>query len=99
MLDRLLLHQNRLQWVHRLAFHDLHRLTTLYLFNNSLTELSGACLALLPALEYLRLNDNLWECDCKVGHSSNTPQNTPLKHTSNTTHLFQLAFRLNQMFI
>uniref|UniRef100_A0A4W5R9P5 Reticulon 4 receptor like 1 n=1 Tax=Hucho hucho TaxID=62062 RepID=A0A4W5R9P5_9TELE len=66
VLDRLLLHQNRLQWVHRLAFHDLHRLTTLYLFNNSLTELSGASLALLPALEYLRLNNNLWECDCKA---------------------------------
>nr|XP_046147873.1 reticulon-4 receptor-like 1 [Oncorhynchus gorbuscha] len=66
VLDRLLLHQNRLQWVHRLAFHDLSRLTTLYLFNNSLTELSGASLALLSSLEYLRLNNNPWECDCKV---------------------------------
>ena len=66
VLDRLLLHQNRLQWVHRLAFHDLRRLTTLYLFNNSLTELSGATLSMLPALEYLRLNDNPWECDCKA---------------------------------
>lgn len=50
----------------RQAFHDLRRLTTLYLFNNSLTELSGASLTLLPALEYLRLNDNPWECDCKA---------------------------------
>ncbi|KAJ8386216.1 hypothetical protein AAFF_G00175360, partial [Aldrovandia affinis] len=57
---------NRIQWVHRLAFHDLRRLTTLYLFNNSLAELSGDCLAQLPALEYLRLNDNPWECDCKA---------------------------------
>ncbi|XP_030648139.1 reticulon-4 receptor-like 1 [Chanos chanos] len=65
-LDRLLLHQNRLQWVHRLAFHDLRRLTTLYLFNNSLPELPAQSLALLPALEYLRLNDNPWECDCKA---------------------------------
>ncbi|XP_012680664.2 reticulon-4 receptor-like 1b [Clupea harengus] len=65
-LDRLLLHHNRLQWVDRQAFHDLRRLTTLYLFNNSLTELSGECLSLLPALEYLRLNDNPWECDCKA---------------------------------
>lgn len=64
VLDRLLLHQNRIQWVDRQAFHDLRRLTTLYLFNNSLTELSGATLTLLPALEYLRLNDNPWECDC-----------------------------------
>ncbi|XP_048121397.1 reticulon-4 receptor-like 1b [Alosa alosa] len=65
-LDRLLLHHNRLQWVDRQAFHDLRRLTTLYLFNNSLAELSGECLTLLPALEYLRLNDNPWECDCKA---------------------------------
>nr|XP_006641163.2 PREDICTED: reticulon-4 receptor-like 1 [Lepisosteus oculatus] len=63
-LDRLLLHQNRLHWVHHWAFHDLKRLTTLYLFNNSLAELSGECLALLPSLEYLRLNDNPWECGC-----------------------------------
>ncbi|KAE8287391.1 Reticulon-4 receptor-like 1 Nogo receptor-like 2 Nogo-66 receptor-like protein 2 [Larimichthys crocea] len=66
VLDRLLLHQNRIQWVDRQAFHDLRRLTTLYLFNNSLTELSGGSLTLLPALEYLRLNDNPWECDCKA---------------------------------
>ena len=66
VLDRLLLHQNRIQWVDRQAFHDLRRLTTLYLFNNSLTELSGSSMTLLPALEYLRLNDNPWECDCKA---------------------------------
>uniref|UniRef100_A0A3B3UVP7 Reticulon 4 receptor like 1 n=1 Tax=Poecilia latipinna TaxID=48699 RepID=A0A3B3UVP7_9TELE len=66
VLDRLLLHQNRIQWVDRQAFHDLRRLTTLYLFNNSITELSGATLMQLPALEYLRLNDNPWECDCKA---------------------------------
>uniref|UniRef100_A0A3B1ICH8 Reticulon 4 receptor-like 1a n=1 Tax=Astyanax mexicanus TaxID=7994 RepID=A0A3B1ICH8_ASTMX len=65
-LDRLLLHQNRLQWIHQLAFHDLRRLTTLYLFNNSLPELAAESLAMLPALEYLRLNDNPWECDCKA---------------------------------
>ncbi|XP_056139687.1 reticulon-4 receptor-like 1b [Lampris incognitus] len=65
-LDRLLLHQNQLQWIDRLAFHDLKRLTTLYLFNNSLVELSGQCLDMLPALEYLRLNDNPWACDCKA---------------------------------
>ncbi|XP_061902917.1 reticulon-4 receptor-like 1 [Entelurus aequoreus] len=63
-LDRLLLHQNRIQWVDRQAFHDLRRLTTLYLFNNSLTQLPGATLALAPALEYLRLNDNPWDCGC-----------------------------------
>lgn len=65
-----------MQWVHRLAFHDLSRLTTLYLFNNSLTELSGASLVLLSALEYLRLNNNPWECDCKV--DSNNTTNTHL---------------------
>lgn len=65
-LDRLLLHQNRLQWVHKQAFHDLRRLTTLYLFNNSLPELPAESLSQLPALEYLRLNDNPWECDCKA---------------------------------
>ncbi|KAG7269626.1 hypothetical protein CRUP_016417 [Coryphaenoides rupestris] len=66
VLDRLLLHQNRIQWVDRQAFHDLRRLTTLFLFNNSLTELSGPSLGLLASLEYLRLNDNPWECDCKA---------------------------------
>ncbi|XP_061606722.1 reticulon-4 receptor-like 1 [Phyllopteryx taeniolatus] len=65
-LDRLLLHQNRIQWVDRQAFHDLGRLTTLYLFNNSLTEMSAGSLALLPSLEYLRLNDNPWDCDCEA---------------------------------
>lgn len=65
-LDRLLLHQNQIEWVDRLAFHDLKRLTTLYLFNNSLIQLSGQCLDTLPALEYLRLNDNPWACDCKA---------------------------------
>lgn len=50
----------------RLAFHDLRRLTTLYLFNNSLVELSGQCLDTVPSLEYLRLNDNPWSCDCKA---------------------------------
>ncbi|KAF3847571.1 hypothetical protein F7725_020599 [Dissostichus mawsoni] len=65
-LDRLLLHQNQIEWVDRLAFHDLKRLTTLYLFNNTLIQLSGQCLDVLPALEYLRLNDNPWSCDCKA---------------------------------
>nr|XP_020470478.1 reticulon-4 receptor-like 1 [Monopterus albus] len=65
-LDRLLLHQNQIEWVDRLAFHDLKHLTTLYLFNNSLIQLSGQCLDTLPALEYLRLNDNPWSCDCKA---------------------------------
>ncbi|XP_057677876.1 reticulon-4 receptor-like 1 [Corythoichthys intestinalis] len=65
-LDRLLLHQNRIQWVDKMAFHDLRHLTTLYLFNNSLTELSADSLGLLPALEYLRLNDNPWACDCRA---------------------------------
>ncbi|KAL4647575.1 hypothetical protein GN956_G8709 [Arapaima gigas] len=65
-LDRLLLHQNHLQWVDRLAFHDLRRLTTLYLFNNSLTQLPAECLAQLPTLEYLRLNDNPWDCSCRA---------------------------------
>ncbi|KAM9801091.1 reticulon-4 receptor-like 1b [Neosynchiropus ocellatus] len=65
-LDRLLLHQNQIEWVHRMAFHDLKRLTTLFLFNNSLIQLSGQCLDTLPALEYLRLNDNPWSCDCEA---------------------------------
>lgn len=65
-LDRLLLHKNQIEWVDRLAFHGLKRLTTLFLFNNTLKELSGQCLDALPSLEYLRLNDNPWSCDCKA---------------------------------
>ncbi|XP_056414686.1 reticulon-4 receptor-like 1 [Hyla sarda] len=64
-LDRLLIHQNQLQIIHRDAFHDLKRLTTLFLFNNSISELQGECLAHLSALEFLRLNDNPWDCNCK----------------------------------
>uniref|UniRef100_A0A8D0BUS8 Reticulon 4 receptor like 1 n=1 Tax=Salvator merianae TaxID=96440 RepID=A0A8D0BUS8_SALMN len=65
-LDRLLLHQNQLQSIHRRAFHDLRRLTLLFLFNNSLSELQGESLAHLGALEYLRLNGNPWNCDCRA---------------------------------
>ncbi|KAJ6657291.1 hypothetical protein lerEdw1_002658 [Lerista edwardsae] len=65
-LDRLLLHQNQLQSIHRRAFHDLRRLTLLFLFNNSLSELPGESLAHLGALEYLRLNGNPWNCDCRL---------------------------------
>ncbi|XP_061460784.1 reticulon-4 receptor-like 1 [Rhineura floridana] len=65
-LDRLLIHQNQLQSIHRRAFHDLRRLTLLFLFNNSLSELQGESLAYLEALEYLRLNGNPWNCDCRA---------------------------------
>ncbi|XP_044540720.1 reticulon-4 receptor-like 2, partial [Gracilinanus agilis] len=65
-LDRLLLHGNHLQIVHPAAFRGLARLTILYLFNNSLASLPGEALADLPALEFLRLNDNPWVCDCRA---------------------------------
>ncbi|XP_074852162.1 reticulon-4 receptor-like 2 [Carettochelys insculpta] len=65
-LDRLLLHANRLHVVHPWAFHDLAKLTILYLFNNSLASLPGETLASLPALEFLRLNNNPWACDCRA---------------------------------
>lgn len=65
-LDRLLLHGNRLQGVHRAAFRGLGRLTILYLFNNSLASLPGEALADLPSLEFLRLNANPWACDCRA---------------------------------
>ncbi|EFB19491.1 hypothetical protein PANDA_011747, partial [Ailuropoda melanoleuca] len=64
--NRLRLHGNRLQGVHRAAFRGLSRLTILYLFNNSLASLPGEALADLPALEFLRLNANPWACDCRA---------------------------------
>uniref|UniRef100_A0A8C6S3P5 Reticulon 4 receptor-like 1b n=1 Tax=Neogobius melanostomus TaxID=47308 RepID=A0A8C6S3P5_9GOBI len=65
-LDRLLLHQNQIEWVDRLAFHDLKRLTTLYLFNNSLLQLSGQCLDMLPSLEYLRFRGSTSTVGCQA---------------------------------
>ncbi|KAB1255618.1 Reticulon-4 receptor [Camelus dromedarius] len=65
-LDRLLLHQNRVARVHPRAFRDLGRLMTLYLFANNLSALPAEALAPLRALQYLRLNDNPWVCDCRA---------------------------------
>ncbi|KAM6155706.1 reticulon-4 receptor [Rhynchocyon petersi] len=65
-LDRLLLHQNRVAHVHPHAFRDLGRLMTLYLFTNNLTALAAEALVPLRALQYLRLNDNPWVCDCRA---------------------------------
>eukprot|EP00069_Balaena_mysticetus_P018773 bmy_02434T0 len=65
-LDRLLLHQNRVARVHPHAFRDLGRLMTLYLFANNLSALPAEALAPLRALQYLRLNDNPWVCDCRA---------------------------------
>ncbi|XP_030046208.1 reticulon-4 receptor-like 2 [Microcaecilia unicolor] len=65
-LDRLLLHMNRIHQIHRWAFHDLYKVTILYLFNNSLPALSGETMSDLPSLEFLRLNNNPWACDCRA---------------------------------
>ncbi|MXQ97583.1 hypothetical protein E5288_WYG019154 [Bos mutus] len=65
-LDRLLLHQNRVARVHPHAFRDLGRLMTLYLFANNLSALPAEALAPLRSLQYLRLNDNPWVCDCRA---------------------------------
>ncbi|XP_062943829.1 reticulon-4 receptor [Cynocephalus volans] len=65
-LDRLLLHQNRVARVHPHAFRDLGRLMTLYLFANNLSALPAEALVPLRALQYLRLNDNPWVCDCRA---------------------------------
>ncbi|KAG3278621.1 reticulon 4 receptor [Ictidomys tridecemlineatus] len=89
-LDRLLLHQNRVAYVHPHAFRDLGRLMTLYLFANNLSMLPAEALAPLRALQYLRLNDNPWVCDCRArplwawlqkfrGSSSEVPCNLPLR--------------------
>ncbi|KAM8813852.1 reticulon-4 receptor [Rhynchonycteris naso] len=65
-LDRLLLHQNHVARVHPQAFRDLGRLMTLYLFANNLSSLPAEALVPLRALQYLRLNDNPWVCDCRA---------------------------------
>ncbi|XP_045391061.1 reticulon-4 receptor [Lemur catta] len=65
-LDRLLLHQNHVARVHPQAFRDLGRLMTLYLFANNLSALPAEALAPLRSLQYLRLNDNPWVCDCRA---------------------------------
>ncbi|XP_058512823.1 reticulon-4 receptor [Ochotona princeps] len=89
-LDRLLLHQNRVARVHPHAFRDLGRLMTLYLFANNLSALPAEALAPLRALQYLRLNDNPWVCDCRArplwawlqkfrGSSSEVPCSLPVR--------------------
>ncbi|XP_012589676.1 PREDICTED: reticulon-4 receptor [Condylura cristata] len=89
-LDRLLLHQNRVAHVHPHAFRDLGRLMTLYLFANNLSALPSEALAPLRTLQYLRLNDNPWVCDCRArplwawlqqfrGSSSEVPCSLPLR--------------------
>lgn len=65
-LDRLLLHDNRIRQVHRKSFRDLGRLTILYLFNNSLAELPGQTMRDVQGIQFLRLNDNPWSCDCEA---------------------------------
>ncbi|XP_076404575.1 reticulon-4 receptor [Peromyscus maniculatus bairdii] len=65
-LDRLLLHQNHVTRVHPHAFQDLGRLMTLYLFANNLSMLPAEVLVPLRSLQYLRLNDNPWVCDCRA---------------------------------
>lgn len=87
-LDRLLLHQNHVARVHPHAFRDLGRLMTLYLFANNLSMLPAEVLMPLRSLQYLRLNDNPWVCDCRArplwawlqkfrGSSSEVPCNLP----------------------
>ncbi|XP_031219195.1 reticulon-4 receptor isoform X1 [Mastomys coucha] len=87
-LDRLLLHQNHVARVHPHAFRDLGRLMTLYLFANNLSMLPAEVLMPLRSLQYLRLNDNPWVCDCRArplwawlqkfrGSSSDVPCNLP----------------------
>ncbi|KAJ8380136.1 hypothetical protein SKAU_G00009140 [Synaphobranchus kaupii] len=65
-LDRLLLHQNKVTFVQQRAFHDLGKLTTLFLFYNNLTILTGETMDSLVSLQYLRLNGNQWICDCRA---------------------------------
>lgn len=65
-LDRLLLHENRLHMIPNWAFRDLGKLTILFLFNNSLTTLHGETISSLLSLEFLRLNNNPWACDCRA---------------------------------
>ncbi|KAL1788583.1 reticulon-4 receptor [Sigmodon hispidus] len=89
-LDRLLLHQNHVTRVHPHAFQDLGRLMTLYLFANNISMLPAEVLVPLRSLQYLRLNDNPWICDCRArplwawlkkfrGSSSEVPCSLPAR--------------------
>lgn len=58
------LQQNEISLVEEGAFQGLSRLTTLLLQNNRLSTLSEETIIPMPNLQYMRLYDNPWDCQC-----------------------------------
>ena len=82
-LKSLDLQQNQISVVEEGAFQGLWRLKTLLLQHNKLGTVSEEALIPMPNLQYLRLYDNPWNCDCNLESLIQTMQIPSNRHLAN----------------
>ncbi|NXF54216.1 LRC17 protein, partial [Oceanites oceanicus] len=66
VLKSLDLQQNDISKIESEAFFGLNKLTTLLLQHNQIKSLSEEVFIYMPSLNYLRLYDNPWHCNCEL---------------------------------
>lgn len=66
VLKSLDLQQNDISKIESQAFFGLNKLTTLLLQHNQIKSLSEEIFIYTPSLNYLRLYDNPWHCNCEL---------------------------------
>ncbi|XP_068525972.1 leucine-rich repeat-containing protein 17 isoform X2 [Anas acuta] len=66
VLKSLDLQQNDISKIESQAFFGLNKLTTLLLQHNQIKTLSEEIFIYMPNLNYLRLYDNPWHCNCEL---------------------------------